>query len=32
MVALQALVTAVTLTLVLMAARLTIELEALEQD
>ena len=32
MVAIHALVTAITLTLVLMAVRLTIELEALEQD
>jgi hypothetical protein len=32
MVALQALVTAITLTLVLLAARLTIELEALDRD
>jgi hypothetical protein len=32
MVALHALVMAVTLTLVLLAARLTIELEALDQD
>ena len=32
MVALQALVTAITLTLVLVAVRLTIELEALERD
>ena len=32
MVALQALVTAITLTLVLVAVRLTIELDALEQD
>ncbi len=32
MVAIHALVTAITLTLVLLAVRLTIELEALEQD
>ena len=32
MVALQALVSAVTLTLVLLAARLTVELDVLEQD
>jgi hypothetical protein len=32
MVAIHALVTAITLTLVLVAVRLTIELEALEQD
>ena len=32
MVAIQALVTAITLTLVLLAVRLTVELEAFEQD
>ena len=32
MIALQALVTAATLTLVLVAARLTLELEAVEQE
>ncbi len=32
MVALQALVTAITFTLLLVAVRLTLELEALEQD
>ena len=32
MVAIQALITAITLTLVLMAVRLTIELEALEHE
>lgn len=32
MVALQALVTAITLTLVLVAVRLTIEIEALDRD
>jgi hypothetical protein len=32
MIAIHALVTAITLTLVLVALRLTIELEALEQD